>query len=420
MGAQKIYLSGSSKLVEPADLPDAIKGKISPDTLRASVPDIYVDEKELAERDFIYMVNYLVHGEVANDNKFKFKTKDLRDVWLTPDRPLVVDLNHMNAPAVGVSIYGGLNFDEDANADGLIVYSVIFAWGPYKDVAKEIIELAQKDQLRFSMECTCEYTECETCGALAKEGKPEQYCTHLRAPIESRGVMIIRHPTFLCNSIIIPPRIPADRWARGLMLANLIEDPESWKTRLLESFKNQENQHKVAIKAEGIMERELQEKIAKLQADLDAANALNADLTSKLAEKDQTIADLTAAAEAAKTLEEQVAALTAECEALKSKVSEYEAKEKQAQVDARVGEITAMGLELTDDEFALVKHEAETKDEAAWKAYVSMVTKLSSNQTKKADAELEASQVVGNIPNLSAESVDAMNKLRNHLLAKKG
>lgn len=391
---EPIELLVKASLIDPAN----IKKPVDDNMVSASVPEIYV--KDIESRDYVYLTNWVVHAEKPNKNRDMWVEDDLREAirngQFSSSKPSIIDINHQTYPAMGVTFDGYVYEDSTAEAVGILAYSVLFAWGPYKNFAAYATELAKKGELMFSVMCDPEYAECSVCGGIFKQ--ESQYCDHLKNKEQYSAVRIVRHPKFYANSIIIPPNTPADVYARPLVLAGVISEDKI---------------NDVLVEGSIEMDPEIKKKLDELEARVNSLTTEKDELVkaNKTAKDtyDAKIAELETAnatmSDKIKELDSVVEAKTTEISTISAQLEKANKSIKDSETEARMTSVSAYLVNMTEDEKKLVRVEAETKDEPAWTSYVKILEKVSKTPV---DPHVIASLNGGSIP---SNPSDEKNKL---------
>lgn len=376
---EAVELFSTAKVIEK---PEMINNFFDEKKILASIPEIYVDNVD--KRDYLYLINFLAHADVPNKNKDLFLLEDLRGViregQFSSERPAIIDINHTISPAIGVTVYAQMAFDDEIQKESLLVYSVLFAWGPYKEIASYVLENIKNNDLKFSMMCLPEYVECSMCGKIARDF--EDYCEHLQNRGNYNDVSrILRHPTFYSNSVIVPAEHAADIFARPLVLAGLIK-PEQMK-KIFYKGGDDMDPEKLKLQIEELTKANevLKQENEGLKKDNENLNSQIASLRSEYetlkSENEQTKASLEA--------------VTQEKEALQQENEKFKADQKEIATKVRLLEVSDIIKEFSDDEKKIVQVEAETKTDEQWNDYVKVLKKL----TDVTDPHVSAS--VGNL-----------------------
>jgi len=342
------------------------------DQIKASVPTMYIDDVE--NIDYVYCMNWLCHSDQPNKNRAIFTSRGLqvamREGQLGAWMPGILDINHNIMPAIGTTIDAWMDYDDEAQANGIMVMSVIFAWGPYQTFAHDVVSAAKEDKLKFSMMCYPEFVECSKCGRVAK--MKSELCEHIEsfeAMVKHDAYTLIHYPQFFANSVILEPSRPADEYARPLALANLIDEDDIEELNSL-------------IKSKGDEDMTLQEQ-------LDAANAKIQELEASATASEKAVSDLEEANAKVESLEQQIADLTKERDNLQIEVDKIDEEKAKAKVAGRVEQVAKV-VELEDSDKEIVQKTAERLDDEEWDAYVSTLSKY-----VKKDPEVEASEKLG-------------------------
>jgi hypothetical protein len=387
-----ITINSMAKIISATE---AAAIEIPPDTLdwksklleRAGFDFQKVGDK-LEDADYLYVDNWMCHADVPNENKAEFSVADLQAIvergGLSPYTPVIVDVNHSEVPMVGLVLAGVVMQDEDTpNKDmGLRVLSVLLNWGPYKEAGRKIIETHEKGQLVFSMSCIPEYCSCKKCGHLSRSRYDS--CEHVADSADKEGILMIHHPKFLTNSIILPPLQPADKDAKTNELTRG-EYSESTITILTEDQMDELEKMKNLVAS---LEAEL--KTFK-EADQEQLAEHNKVLTAKVAELDAKVSELTTQVASLETTNKELADSKKALEDNLRARDEAEAKAKEA---TRTSELSALGLEFTDAEKAYFESKAKTEDDASWGI---LVATLKKQTVTPADDKLNASKLLGGI-----------------------
>jgi hypothetical protein len=288
----------------------------------------------------------------------------------SPIHPCIVDENHSQVPALGVTLDAYYTFDELANADGLVVYSTLWNWGMYREHVSDLARQLDEGSAKFSMQCLPEHVLCSLCGKPFND--PGDYCIHLKNRAEfPEATRILKFPKFFANSIITEPRMPADRFARPLSVANKGEQSMCVKCEeltaelVLAQAKITELESEKATATESIAtlsraQEELQGSLAILQASL---SDVEASLESKAEELKVIQAELDVSRNDS---QDMLAAKEVEVTQLNELLSEAKVNVRMAQLAGKI--------EL-GDEVEFVKNEARTRDEATWSAFVDLLVK---------------------------------------------
>jgi hypothetical protein len=386
----------------------------------------------LKEADYLYLDNWLCHADIPNNNKLEFSHEDLQQALqlgqFSPYKPVIVDVNHSEVPALGFVLGAYLVPDERAdNALGLRVISVLLNWGPYQDAGKQILESIDKNELMFSMSCYPEYCTCKKCGYLSRSRWDS--CEHVLDMNDKEGILLAHHPKFLTNSLILPPHKPADRLATPVEItaADKIEINASSMEEIMEikelqaKFDELSTQYEEAMAKIKTLEsvqqtKETEAKIADLEAKVSG-------LTKDLETAQAKIVELEESNKAQAT---QIEALTSEKSELQKTVDESLASEKakteaaaEEKIKSRDEAIAKLLPEMEDAEKAYYHNRAQNDSDSDWGILVSTLTKLQKSEEEVppdttdpvVQAKLNASALLGSLKNAALPTTEHLSGL---------